>query len=154
LIGGKIGNLIGIAIKKYPHAPVIEKKNVLISPEFGVEGDHRGRPGNRQVTLLASESWREVCNELQKSLPWTGRRANLLVEGICLENRTGRFLRIAGVWLEITGETKPCHRMDEFYPGLRKRLEPNWRGGATCRVIKGGKIRLGDETELKSKPEF
>ena len=57
-------------------------------------------------------------------------------------------MKIGNVILEITGETTPCQLMDENYPGLQKALEPNWNGGVTCRVIKGGEIKKGDNVTL------
>jgi MOSC domain-containing protein YiiM len=53
------------------------------------------------------------------------------------------------VILQITGETKPCSRMDEVVPGLRKALESNWRGGVTCRVICGGDLRLNESAFIE-----
>ncbi len=123
-------------------------ENVDISVEIGIRGDHRGKSGDRQVTILAREVWDDVCRELGKNLPWTARRANLFIEGFSLEGTKGKYIRINGLCLEITGETKPCQRMDEFYQNLQDKLEPSWRGGATCRVISPGKIFLGDEVIL------
>jgi len=40
--------------------------------------------------------------------------------------------------------------MDEASPGLREALEPDWRGGVCCRVLKGGLIAVGDEVTLQS----
>jgi len=140
----KKGKLLGIAIKVAKRAPMILKKEAIVTTEKGVEGDHRGKPGNRQVTVISQESWDKACQGLNQSLPWTARRANLLVDGITLENFTGSFLKIGQLILEITGETEPCHRMDEFYHGLREVLIPEWRGGVTCKVIKSGQIKLDD----------
>jgi MOSC domain-containing protein YiiM len=114
-----------------------------------VEGDHRGKPGARQVTVISHESWESVCSELGQAIPWTARRANLLVEQISLQSNIGKFLKIGEVWLKITGETQPCHRMDEYYSGLRLSLEPHWRGGVTCLVISEGTICEGDGIELR-----
>jgi MOSC domain-containing protein YiiM len=50
--------------------------------------------------------------------------------------------------LEITAETKPCQVMEAAHHGLRSALKPDWRGGVCCRVISGGKIRIGDPVEL------
>ena len=79
---------------------------------------------------------------------WTARRANLLVEGLDLLEATGAQLRVGGAVLEVTGETKPCGRMDQEAAGLRNTLVPGWRGGVTCRVLTGGLIRVGDDAEM------
>ena len=49
----------------------------------GVADDFRGRPGRRQVTVLRLEDWQAACAQAGRpELPWTTRRANLLVSGI------------------------------------------------------------------------
>ena len=78
-------------------------------------------------------------------MPWTTRRANLLLEGVSFSAKdVGVQIHIGEVILEITRETDPCSRMDEQQPGLRKALEPDWRGGVCTRVVQDGKIHLGD----------
>ena len=85
-------------------------------------------------------------------LPWTVRRANLLVESVRLPRAKGGILRIGAVVLEITGQTNPCHRMEEAQRGLLSALHPEWRGGVTCRVLKGGSVRTGDAVEVLVAP--
>jgi len=119
-----------------------------ITPERGVASDLRGKPGSRQVTVLAREAWRRACVELGSELDWALRRANLLVEGVELRETSGARLRIGDALLEICCETDPCALMDKFRSGLREALEPEWRGGVSCRVLEGGLVRMGDPVEL------
>ena len=121
-----------------------------VSPATGVAADFRGRPGARQVTVIALDDWTRACADAGADLPWHARRANLLVDGLKLANTQGRRLRIGGeVVLEITGELEPCERMDEAHEGLRQALVPDWRGGPTCRVLPGGSIAAGDPVSLE-----
>lgn len=115
----------------------------------GVDGDHRGRLRRRQVTVITREGWDAACADLGRELPWTLRRANILVEGLALAEATGRTIRIGEVALTITGETDPCSRMEEQAPGLREVLTPEWRGGVTCDVARGGEVAVGDEAQLE-----
>ncbi|MFO1049738.1 MAG: MOSC domain-containing protein [Geminicoccaceae bacterium] len=116
-----------------------------LSPERGVEGDFRGRPGRRQLVLLAAEDWADALADLgEETSPWTVRRANLLVEGVELSRGPAARLRIGEALVELTGECDPCEVMDRQRPGLRAALEPDWRGGRTARVIEGGRLRVGD----------
>ena len=108
----------------------------------GVADDFRGRPGRRQVTVLSLEDWQAACRDAGcPQLPWTARRANLLVTDVDLA--AAGVLRIGSVELEVTGETAPCERMDQAYPGLRAALAPRWRGGVTCRVRNPGTLVAG-----------
>jgi MOSC domain-containing protein YiiM len=145
----KVGKLLGIAIKEASRAPMKVLKEVTVSLASGIENDFRGRPGDRQVTVLSRESWDEACEELSAQLDWTTRRVNLLIEGVSLVNTTGHYLQIGDVILEISGEAKPCARMDDAMKGLKDALVPFWRAGATCRVIKEGKICIGKEVIIK-----
>ena len=142
-----MGKLLGIAWKAESRAPMEEATAANVSGDAGVEGDHRGRRERRQVTVLAREGWQRACDELGTALPWTLRRANLLVEGIALAQSTGTRLSIGDMVLEVTGECGPCTRMDEQHHGLTAALQPDWRGGVTCRVVSGGRIAVGDAVE-------
>ena len=124
-------------------------EEAIVTCENGIEGDYGGQPGKRQVTVLSREAWEEACVQAKADLPWTTRRANLLVEGVDLDDSAGSRLRIGELLLEITGETTPCPKMDRAYPGLRAALAPSWRGGITCRVIEGSKIRTGDTVRME-----
>lgn len=107
---------------------------------------HRG--GRRQVTVVALEAWRDAEAELGTAVPPEARRANLLIRGIDLKERRGHTLAVGGAHLEITGETKPCRRMDQAQPGLKDALEPDWRGGVLAHVVREGEISVGDEVRL------
>ena len=140
---------------------MLELPRAEVTATGGVAGDLRGRPGRRQVTVLSMEAWQAACADLGRELPWTTRRANLLVTGVDLAAVNhgppeGRVLRIGPVELEVTGETAPCERMDEACPGLRAALSGAGRGGVTCRVLRGGEIspgaavRLGDTSHARA----
>ena len=125
----------------------------VVTVGAGVEGDYKGirrgtSSGQRQVTVLPVEGWRDACAELGADLRWTIRRANLLIEGLDLKARTGARLRLGDLLLEITGEVDHCERMDAQAPGLTQALEPSWRRGVSCRVLHDGTIRIGDPVAL------
>lgn len=147
------GKLIAIAIRAKSHASMVEVPQTEITTVAGVAGDFRGRPGPRQVTVLSVEAWDDACGALGKEIPWTVRRANLLVAGPSLANTTGSVLRIGDVVLKITGETDPCQRMDDQVAGLREALAPHWRGGVCCRVVSGGVVEPGAVVVLESPAE-
>ena len=144
----KNGKLLAIATKNAKRAPMVLKEETIITTEKGVNGDHRGKPGERQVTVVSQISWDKACQELHNTVPWIARRANLLIDGFTLEDKAGYYLQVGDSVLKITGETKPCDRMDEFFNGLQEALRPEWRAGVTCKVIKSGKVKLGDKVRL------
>ena len=144
------GKLIGIAWRDATRAPMTEVDRIEISADAGLTDDFRGKPGPRQVTVLSVEDWGRACEEVGEELPWTTRRANLLVEGVSLSESVDSLLRIGGVTLQVSFETEPCRRMDEAAAGLCQALTPDWRGGVCCRVIEGGEVCCGDSVEMES----
>lgn len=144
-----MGRLAGIARRDRKRAPMQTLEQAEISTASGVADDFRGKPGPRQVTVISGAAWRAACAELDEDLPWTTRRANLLVEDIELPRTLGAVLRVGPVRLRITGEVDPCSRMEEQRQGLKAALQPDWRGGVSCTVIAGGPVSLGDEVDLE-----
>ena len=136
------GRILGIATRPRPAADMTESQQVEVLAD-GLAGENR-RGRRRQVTLLAREDWERAQADAGAELHWTTRRANLLVEGLELAHTKGRRIRVGTALLEVTAETDPCGLMDRFHLGLRKALEPDWRGGASTRVLEPGLIRVGD----------
>jgi MOSC domain-containing protein YiiM len=128
---------------------MVEISDVEIDAVTGLAGDARGRKPGRQVTVLFREGWDAACRELGAALPWTTRRANLLVEGMAVP-AVGERIGIGNVVLEVTGETDPCRVMEAAHRGLRRALTPDWRGGVCCRVYRQGRIAVGDAVVLLS----
>ena len=143
-----MGRLIGIARRDKKRAPMETLDSAEISTESGVAGDSRGKPGKRQVTLLSSAAWDAACAELGQEIAWTTRRSNLLIEGLDLPNEAGHVIAIGDVRLKTTMEVDPCFRMDEQVEGLKKALQPDWRGGVGCEVLESGTVSTGDTVEL------
>ena len=143
--------LEGIARRSGKRAPMESLDSSRVSIAEGIEGDFRGKPGKRQVTVLSLESWQKACEEAGAELAWHTRRANLLIKGFeFLPNDVGSYVCIGDVVLEITRETDPCKRMDEAFEGLRETMKPGWRGGVCCRVVQEGSVELGDIVEIVS----
>jgi len=140
-----MGKVIGIATHEKKRGPMVVYASAKVSLAKGVGDDCRGAIQNdRQITIMTMESWNATCEELDRKLHWTTRRANIIVEGIDLENTKGEFLKIGDFYVEITGELKPCNRMDEQLMGLTKALTPNWRGGVTCKLLSEGMVNEND----------
>ena len=143
-----MGRLVGIARREAKRADMEILKDAEISEQTGVANDFRGKPGKRQVTLVSASAWAAVCDDLGQELPWTTRRANLLVEDINLPQRTGDVIEVGTVRLLVTMEVNPCSRMEEQAEGLKEAMTPEWRGGVACTVLKGGTVRLGDDVAV------
>lgn len=144
-----MGEVIAIAYREKPRAPMQTVSQSQITLEAGLSGDCRGTAQGRQVTVLTEEGWQAACAELGEELPWTTRRANILVRGVDLTDRVGTRLKVGEAVLVITDECDPCSVMEKARKGLRRALMPGWRAGATCRVARAGRVQVGDEAELQ-----
>ncbi|ABN59554.1 MOSC domain-containing protein [Shewanella baltica] len=141
--------LLAIAYKTVKRGPMNEVLCANVTQLSGVEKDVFGRPGKRQVTVLSKIQWQQACHSIEADLPWTTRRANLLVDDLVFSSAdVGKHLQIGELRLEITGETDPCKKMEIAHVGLETALTPDWRGGVTCRVLNDAMIHLGDEITL------
>lgn len=145
------GRVLGMQRKEKVRGELepIETANVTV--EKGIEGDARGVLKNAQITLISKEAWDATMADLKPSrdISWAERRANIFVDGVEFNESTGAKVAIGDVELEIMSETDPCHMMDAAYEGLREALTPDWRGGARCRVLMGGTIKLGDTVTME-----
>lgn len=152
------GTLLAIVRRGAPRADMEAVEPGRITTGAGLDGDHKGAKFPRRgITILALEDWHAALEELTDlagpvPLPWTVRRANLLVEGIRLPRARGAVLTIGAARLEVTAQTYPWRRMEQAHRGLMKALAPDWRGGVTCRVVEGGIVRLGDAVTIVSSP--
>lgn len=146
-----MAKLLGIAVRPPGREAMQLLASGTVSPEAGLQGDKRSRPGRRQLTLMNLSDWHKACAEVNVELAWTTRRANLLVDDLDLCESTGATIQIGGILLEVTGETAPCEKMEASCDGLFQALKPGWRGGVTCKVIKGGNFSCDDDVVLKRK---
>ncbi len=143
-----MSRLLSIAVRERKRGPMELLDSASVTLNKGVENDFRGKPGNRQVTVLSKKAWRAACDELNLTLDWSIRRSNLLVDELELYISSGKIIKIGEVELQITRETDPCERMEETVPGLFNALTKEWRGGVCCRVVREGEIKVGDEVEI------
>jgi len=141
-----MGELTAIFLKRAHRGPMDPHPSARCEAGAGLAGN-ADWGGKRQVTLLSAERWKEAEAELGAEVDPRARRANLLTTGIDYLESRGRVLRIGAVRIAIRGNTRPCERMDEAFPGLRKALEPDWRAGAYGELLDDGEIRVGDPVE-------
>lgn len=145
-----MAKLLGIATHTESKGKIDTHQEITVSLEAGLENDYQGQKNRKtQVTLLSLQDWQKACQQCDSVIDWTERRANLLVDDFEFsESMVGRQIQVGQVLLEITKETDPCSRMEALQAGLQAALTPNWRGGARCKVLRAGHIKIGDSITL------
>ena len=128
-----------------------QKRNVheaLFIEDFGLENDAHAGKWHRQVSLL---SYERIQDFKKKGAPVEDGAfgENLIVSGIDFKNLpVGTRFQSGDVVLEMTQIGKECHSGCEIYKIMGDCIMP--REGVFARVIRGGRIREGDElTDLE-----
>lgn len=137
------GRLEAIWIKRMKRGPMDCVEQATLEAGKGLVGN-ANQGGRRQVTILERENWAELMTEVNGTLPPSARRANLLISGLSLYRSAKRILRIGSCRIRILGETRPCERMEEAWPGLQAAMSRAWTGGAFGEVLDDGEILVGD----------
>ena len=120
-------------------APVEDRDVLELAAGEGVVGDHTFG-SKRHVTIVFEDDWQAATDALGKDVDPSARRANVLLSGGGGLAWIGRTIRLGDAVLEIRGETRPCHVMDEAAAGLQEALGPEGRSGVWGVIVEGGQV--------------
>lgn len=143
------GKVEWLSYRTKSREPLVIADKIEVTIEDGIVGDrYKGANRNRQVTLIQAEHLEAVGKILGKTPidPELTRR-NIVVSGINLLAFNGLEFRIGEVILKMTGYCHPCSRMEENL-GTGGYNAMRGHGGITASVVRGGKIKLGDNVGL------
>jgi len=135
-----------LPMKSFPELTLIAGKGVegdryMIGQEAGFYS-HKPEEG-RQVTLFEIETLQALARDQKITLLPEDHRRNVTVEGVPLNHLVGRRFWLGEALLESTRLSVPCRHIEEitgkaiFDPLIN-------RSGLTCRILKGGVVRIGD----------
>jgi MOSC domain-containing protein YiiM len=143
----RAGRVRWIGLRPQRDVPMHEVDAALVT-EAGLDGDrYASTGGKRGITLIQAEHLPVIAAlaGLDHVKPATLRR-NLLVEGLPLVALKGRRFRIGEALFEGTGDCDPCSRMEAALgPGGYNAMRQH--GGLTARILRGGRIRVGDAVQ-------
>lgn len=114
--------------------------------DFGIEGDAHAGKWHRQVSLLSYDRIEEF--RAKGALIADGAFGeNLVAEGIDFKTLPiGTRFQCNDVVLELTQIGKECHHGCEIFQKMGDCIMP--REGVFTKVIKGGRITVGDTLEI------
>ena len=128
-------------------------KEVLLKTNYGIEGDaHASSKWHRQVSLLALESIRKMQDKGLNVNPGDFAE-NITTEGIDLPTLpVGTKMTIGNnIEVEVSQIGKECHTRCAIYYLAGDCVMP--KEGIFVKVLKGGKVREGDEIIVNLKEE-
>lgn len=126
---------------KYPET------EVLLKPDYGIEGDAHAGNWHRQVSLLAQESVEKMRALGVKDLTPGKFAENITTAGIDLTVLPlGTRLAVGNTVLEVTQIGKECHQHCQIFQQVGMCVMPT--EGIFAKVITGGTVKQGDEIML------
>ena len=142
-----IGKLAGVYVGSRKGEGKTSVESAELIAGHGLRGDsHAGRDPDRQISLFAAETLREIQNEGFEASAGS-LSANLFTENIDLDSlKPGARLRVGEAVIEIAEARKPCLSITKIDNRLPKRLFGQC--GQVARIITGGVARVGDGVEI------
>lgn len=149
-VAGSVGGAVhvtAILIAPGRRLPVKAVEAVEAEAGAGLVGDRYHGTRHRHVSVQSATDLAAASADLGGAVePWMTRR-NLTISHGPVPARPGDRLRIGAVELEVVRPAAPCRLLDDDGgPGTMRAL--HGRGGAICRVLSSGTIRLGDEVRI------
>ena len=142
-----MGRVISVCISKHKGTLKNEVNEANFIEEFGIEGDAHAGKCHRQVCLLALEKIEDFRSK-GGNVDFGAFGENLVIEGFELNKLpVGQRLTVGDeVLLEVTQIGKECHDKCAIYYQVGECIMP--KNGIFTRVLKGGKVKVGDECKL------
>lgn len=141
-----MGKVIAVCTSPAKGTQKTNVKEAEFIEDYGIAGDAHAGKWHRQVSLLSYdkiEEFRARGAEVEDG----AFGENLVVEGIDFRSLpVGTRLCCGEVILEMTQIGKECHHGCQIYQKMGDCIMP--RVGVFAKVIRGGKIRIGDEMKV------
>lgn len=136
-----------IAVSKKKGTRKTQIPEAELTAGHGLDGDAHAGPWHRQVSFLSSESI-QTAREKGLDVTFGDFAENIATSGIDWQTLPiGTRLELgASAIVEITQIGKECHNRCAIYHMAGDCIMP--REGIFTRVLKGGKIRCGDEIRI------
>ncbi|WP_151523674.1 MOSC domain-containing protein [Serinicoccus kebangsaanensis] len=139
--------VVEIGIAPGSRLPVRTLDQVDAEAGVGLVGDRYHGSRHRHVTIQSRSDLDDAAADLGRPVPATGTRRNVTVSHGSVPTRPGTLLRIGEVELQVVRLAAPCRLLDDWLgPGAMRAL--HGRGGAVCRLLGSGTIRVGHELQV------
>ena len=141
-----MGKILALCISEKKGTLKTEINEANLIEDFGIENDAHAGKWHRQVSLLEFNK----IDEFRKkgaNVDFGAFGENIVLEGIELHTLPiGQLIKIGDVLLEVTQIGKKCHDKCQIYYQVGECIMP--KNGIFTKVLKGGKVKVGDECSL------
>jgi MOSC domain-containing protein YiiM len=143
------GRILHIFIAPARGAPMLALPEAEVIAECGLAGDRYADATNRrspdyQLSLIEIENVEAFAQASGLALKPDDPRRNLVTKGIRLNDLCGKRFMVGAVELEGLELCEPCATFAQrTHPEVVRFFVH--RGGLRCRILSGGRIRIGDE---------
>lgn len=143
----KKGKILAVCQSKEKGTVKVDIREGLLLEDYGLQNDAHAGKWHRQISLLNIDSINKI-KEMGWELKPGDFAENLTVEGLELfQLPLGTRLKIGeNVLLEVTQIGKECHQGCEIRKKVGDCIMP--REGIFARVLKGGRVKVGDSIEV------
>ena len=145
------GELTWMGVRPARREPMQALQHVNAVERLGLEGDHRmdkTPDSGRQVTLISEEFIQQISHYLGgKVVPPELLRRNLVVKNINLNALRYQNFQIGEAVFQAGALCHPCSRMEQNL-GKGAIAAMLGYGGLCCKVIRSGKVSVGDTVAL------
>ena len=141
-----MGKVLAICISEKKGTLKNEISEAKFIEDFGIENDGHAGKWHRQVSLLEFNKIDEFRRK-GANVNFGEFGENLVVQGIELHPLPiGQLIQLGDVILEVTQIGKKCHDKCQIYYQVGECIMP--KNGIFTKVIKGGRVKVGDECNL------
>jgi MOSC domain-containing protein YiiM len=134
--------IAAIWISPQKRAAMVPHKSARAVEGHGLDGCAHARPDTKRQVLFVSAKHLDALGVERGAI-----KENFTVEGTDVQAwPVGQRVEVGEAEFEITMECDPCERMEDIRAGLQQELEG--RRGMLARVLKTGKVAVGDEIRL------
>ncbi len=142
----KTGKILAICTSQKKGTQKQEVVSAVLKENWGIEGDVHAGKWHRQVSMLSFEKI-EAFRARGAEVEFGAFGENLVVEGFDLRTvPVGTCFQVGEAVLKLTQIGKECHSHCEIYKVMGDCIMP--REGVFTEVIKGGRIKAGDEITM------
>ena len=141
-----MGKVLAICISEKKGTLKNEISEAKFIEDFGIENDAHAGTWHRQVSLLEFNKIDEFRRK-GANVNFGEFGENLVVQGIELHTLPiGQLIQLGDVILEVTQIGKKSHDKCQIYYQEGECIMP--KNGIFTKVIKGGRVKVGDECNL------